>query len=164
MNLPRWSIALFIFFAFSGCVSVSLNKGEVRRSEVYHWVQPGGSYAEKKSADVDRAWQNPRSGSIISVLSECTEEADPSLKILRDEVIRSLTEPKIEMEKNFAFQGREALRSQVQGRVDGVESAVDLVVLKKNGCAYILGLVATPTSIGPERPYFEEFIKGFVVP
>ena len=153
-----------MFILVSGCVSVSLDRSEVRRSDAYKFAVPPSPFRAHQAPQVDHAWKNAQSGSIISVVSECAPNFDPSLQILRDDVVRSLTSLEVKAEKNLTFQGREALRTLVHGRVDGVDSAVDLLVFKKNGCSYILNLIGGPQTITPDLPRFEAFLSRFEVP
>jgi hypothetical protein len=146
------------------CVSVSLDKSKVRRSENYRVNAPASPFIRHDSTHVDHAWKNQKSGTIISVISECSESIDPALSLLRDEVLRPLTGLMIESDKEVSFQNRGAIRSFARGRVDGVDSAVDLLVFKKNGCSYVLSLVGTPADVRDDQPKFDAFLKGFEAP
>jgi hypothetical protein len=158
------SILLLCCLGVCSCVSVSLPKGEPRRSQDYRVKDPGAPFVSHKAELVDRAWKNPANGSIISVVSECSETADPPLSTLRDDIVRSLSETQVESEKSLSYQAREALRSLVRGKVDGVESLVDLLVFKKNGCAYVLTLITTRPGLASDQPRFDRFLGGFEAP
>lgn len=164
MRLRRWSIIMCVCAALPACVSVSLDKSQIRRSDDYKVNDPAPPFVRHESAQVDHAWKNKRTGTIISVISECSESIDPALRLMRDEVLRPLTDLTIENENEVSFQNRGAIRSLAHGKVDGVESAVDLLVFKKNGCAYVLSLVGSPAEVRADRSMFDNFLTGFQAP
>ena len=57
--------------------------------------------------------------------------------------------------------GREALRTEVTAELDGVPIALDLVVLKKDGCLYDLQLAAAPATLSQRQPDFTNFVSAF---
>ncbi len=164
MIFQRGIFSLIVFASLAGCVSVSLDQGKVQRSSAYRLSEPGSPFVSFSSDQVDRAWKNNSGGTIISVVSECSPSSDPTLTMLRNEVVGTLVDLKIETEKEVTFQGRAALRSFVTGKVDGVDSSVDILVLKKNGCSYILGLIGTPRGVRGDQAKFDKFLTGFEVP
>lgn len=147
-----------------GCVSVSLGTSEVKRAQSLKITSPNKPFESISTQSADAAWKNPSSGSIISYLSACGDESDPSLHALRNDILRGLEKLRIEKEERFQFQSREALRSRVFGDVDGVTSFVDLVVFKKNSCNFVITLVSKPDGAEKDVANFDDFLRRFEVP
>jgi hypothetical protein len=164
VRVRQWLGHFLFLVSLCGCVSVSLSKGESRRSQSYTFKEPSKPFVSHTATQVDHAWKNPNSGSIVSVVSECSETADPELITLRNDIVGSLSYSKVETEQRLKYQAREALRSLVRGQVDGVESFIDILVFKKNGCSYILSLVTGPRELAVDQPHFEKFLSGFEAP
>ena len=165
MFSPRLASGLGLLFLFvSGCVSVGMNQTPTRHATGLQFEAPLSPYEKTSAKDVDGAWRNSKTGSFITFLSECSEASDPTLESVRNEVIRGVTDVQIHRSETTTYQAREALRTVVVGRVDGVSSTVDLLIFKRNGCTYVLNLVALPQSYAPDLPPFDRFIREFKAP
>lgn len=164
VSLARFFVLAAPLALLTACVSVSLEGKKSKRSEGVQFEAPRAPFKKLSTSTVDVAWKNSRTGSIISFLSECSIERDLRLEALRAEVIQGLSDEKILIEDHSMYAGRAALRSSVIGSVDGVESAVDLLVFKKDGCSYVLSLVSTPNLIQQDRVVFDQFLTGFQTP
>jgi hypothetical protein len=72
------------------------------------------------------------------------------------------TEQEVLSEELVPLDGREALRTHVVAKLDGVPREMVLVVLKKDGCVYDVALVAPRgDSFSRARPVFETLVAGF---
>ncbi|MGZ3798128.1 MAG: hypothetical protein ACXVB1_17280, partial [Pseudobdellovibrionaceae bacterium] len=105
-----------------------------------------------------------KTGNTISFLSDCNGNVDPTLEQLENESLAVLDKLKILETKNFNFNGREGLRTQAQGEVDGVPVQTELIVFKKNNCNYTLSYGGVLKSFSLEKKYFDIFIESFKAP
>ncbi|MGE0761647.1 MAG: hypothetical protein AB7N80_00070 [Bdellovibrionales bacterium] len=144
----------------TGCVSVSIEGKKSRRSENLSYQTPLEPFQKIAAEQVDVAWKNQKTGAIISVVSDCGSDLDPTLEALRSEILQGISNENITREDRITFLGRAALRSWVSGKVDGVETALDLMIVKKDGCSYVFTLVSTPPQVVADRPFFERFLQG----
>lgn len=110
----------------------------------------------------DLAWHDPRAGAVVHVNATCDPGADVPLTALTNHLLAGFTAREVVSEELVPFDGREALRTHVRARLDGVPRELLLYVLKKDGCVYDLGLV-TPTGRAFEDALtsFEPFAAGF---
>jgi len=159
-------IFIFAFIAMlqTHCVSVSLESKAPQKSRDVRYQSPPSAFQKFDASQVDAAWKNNATGGIISFVSECSSQNDLRLESLRNEVLQGLNEEKITKEQTTTYSGREALRSSLSGTVDGVASALELLIFKKDGCTYILNLVSTPKTLSTDLPHFEAFLQGFKAP
>ena len=148
----------------SSCVSVSLENKTVKRSADAQAQSPAAPFEKINAEQVDGAWKNSKTGNIISFLSDCTKNTDPSLESLHYETLQGLQDEKILSENRITYLERDALRSSITGKVDGIVSSLDLLIFKKNGCSYVLSFISTPKTRNEDLPYFEKFLNGFRVP
>lgn len=155
--------SLSLLFAV-GCVSVNLKPKAAVHSTEYKFQAPDSSFRKIDGQQTDIAWQNEKSGNTIAVLSECSETRDPSLADLESEVSEVLTDSRVIKTENLTFEDRAALRSLVEGKIDGVSASVDVLTFKKNSCAYTLTYMGRSQGFEKDRGVFETFLKGFKVP
>lgn len=110
----------------------------------------------------DLAWRSARLGAIVQVNSTCDPASDVPLTALTNHLLMGFTERDLRTQELVPMDGREALRTHVVARLDGVPRELLFYVLKKDDCVYDLTLLAPP---GPpfERALveFEPFVQGF---
>jgi hypothetical protein len=158
------SIPLSLSLLFAGCVSVNIKPKALLHSKEYKFQAPDSSFRKIANEQTDLAWQNEKTGNTIAILSECSETRDPSLSDLEGEMSQALNDPKLLKTQNITFEDRDALRSLIEGKVDGVTVDVDVLTFKKNSCSYTLTYVGRAQGFEKDHAVFENFLKGFKVP
>jgi hypothetical protein len=148
----------------AGCVSVNIPSNKPERSKVS--LNPPVSPFQKSSMEgsADGVWRNPRTGNNISYLTQCGDKADPDLESIRSELALGLSDYRVISSSRFDYNSREALRSTIAGKVDGIDTKMDVVVFKKNGCIYTLTLVGLAPRLQEDVGAFDKFISGFQAP
>ena len=63
-----------------------------------------------------------------------------------------------------ASNGREALETEVEGKLDGVMTRIRALVFKKNGCTYTISHIGVPRTFEEDRGRFTEFLGNFQAP
>ncbi|MFH1831055.1 MAG: hypothetical protein ABH871_09845 [Pseudomonadota bacterium] len=86
---------------------------------------------------------------------------DRTLASLTGDIITALEDRKFSDEKEFMLDGRGAIRQQVEGKVDGVPTLVDLVTLRKNACVFDFYLVSPKEASLDATEDFEGFFNAF---
>ena len=72
------------------------------------------------------------------------------------------TERELVEEERVPMDGREALRTQFNAKLDGVPRQILLQILKKDGCVYDFGLITPPgPSFDEALPDFDQVLAGF---
>lgn len=164
MDLLNRCILILGFGLISSCVNVSLPSGSGKKAERVRFEPPSAPFRVLNTPEADRAWVSDKTGNTISFLSDCEGRLDPSLKQLQSESLNVLTKLKIDDEKTFLYNGREALQATATGEVDGVAIRMKLLVLKKNDCNYTLTYTAVPKTFAEEIRAFDGFTKEFRAP
>ncbi len=80
----------------------------------------------------------------IQANSSCDPALDIPLVALTNHLLAGFTERAIREQTLVPLDAREAMRTHVVAKLDGVVRELVLVVLKKDGCVYDLALVAPP--------------------
>ncbi len=151
-------------FTLASCVTVNLGGGKTTTAQGVSYNQPQKPFEEIKLKDADHAWQNKDNGSTISYLSTCNDPADPGLLAARGDFLASLNSLKIVSENDSEFNGREALTTVAEGKVDGVNTRVELLLFKKNNCLYTLSFVALAKTFNDNHANYGEFVQSFKAP
>lgn len=162
--MKKAALIFSIVFLTAGCVTVKLGGAETQRANGVRIFEPERPFEKQSRDDVDAAFKNPRNGNVISYLSDCKDPSDPPLDNIVAGVLAGLTHLKTEHREETEMLGREARRVQASGKVDGVPSAIDLLVFKRNQCIYILSYVGVKSVFDQNRADFSKFIEGFKVP
>lgn len=102
-----------------------------------------------------------RHGGAIMANASCDRRLDLSLELLTGQLLYGIEARQQTSRHRLALDGRVALRTQMSGTLDGVPVALDLVVLKKDGCTYDLALAAAPHDFGRRQADFEQFFRAF---
>lgn len=100
-------------------------------------------------------------GGTIAANATCEPREDVSLDVLTNHLLFGVENRRDEARVLFALDGRTAMRTHLDGTLDGVPVSLDLVVLKKDGCTYDFDLAATPRIFHLRQPDFEGFFRGF---
>ena len=145
------------------CVSVNIGPKGAEKSKGVDFSPPEKPF-ENMNSNADGAWQNRTNGNSISYLSTCNDPADPALETVTRELFSGITELRTIQSKETTFNGREALDSEVIGRVDGVLTRVRAVVFKKNTCLYTISYIGVPKAFEEDRQRFDAFLGSFRAP
>lgn len=102
-----------------------------------------------------------RHGGTIATSSQCPCGEDVPLSVLTNHLLFGIEIRKEWSRTPFTLDGRAALRTRLTGELDGVPIELDLVVLKKDGCAYDLQLIAGAQQFAARQRDFEGLLRGF---
>ncbi len=110
----------------------------------------------------DLAWTDPRMDAIVQVNATCDPAFDAPLAVLTNHLLAGFTAREFREEAVVPMDGREARRTHLVARLDGVPREMLLYVMKKDECVYDLSLVA-PVGERFETALrrFEPFVQGF---
>jgi hypothetical protein len=147
-----------------GCVSVGLNDTKIQRSTKVSYAAPSGAFVAKPSDTLDRLWENTVNGNSISFMSDCSDPSDPNLETIQQGILHGVEHLKILSSETITYNDREALRSHTSGKVDGVDTEMDLIVFKKNNCIYTLNYVGVKPQFEDDKAVFGRFLDRFRAP
>jgi len=107
------------------------------------------------------AFHDRENHAVIAVGARCGKDNDVPLRALTAHLFLQFTDREIESQQVIPFDGREAIRTVLDAKLDGVPQKFNVWVLKKDGCVYDLQLIAPPEHYAVAAPPFEQFVRGF---
>jgi hypothetical protein len=109
--------------------------------------------------DTALAFRDDENAATVAINGRCGKDAeDVPLKSLTQHLFLQFTDRNLEDQELFALDGREALRTEMTAKLDGVQKYFHVVVLKKDGCVYDFLQIANQHQ--DEQPFLE-FVRGF---
>jgi hypothetical protein len=119
--------------------------------------------ADWRAIEVDQAllaYRSDRDGQTIAVGGRCNKDGDDvPLASLTHHLFLHFTERSTISQRATELDGREALRTEITARLDGVSKHYVVYVLKKDGCVYDFMRISDSSS-GDAEP-FDSFVSGF---
>ncbi|MDQ3037255.1 MAG: hypothetical protein M3Y87_32980 [Myxococcota bacterium] len=110
----------------------------------------------------DLAYHHGGMGAIVQANATCDPGADVPLTALTNHLLIGFTERDIREQRVVPMDEREALRTHVVARLDGVPRELVFYVIKKDDCVYDFALITPPgESFLRAAPDFERFVAGF---
>jgi len=111
----------------------------------YSLGEPGSGWGRLSvEDDNDLAWSHDGLAAVIQINASCDPDLDIPLEALTNHLLIGFTDREVREEELVPMISRQALRTHVRARLDGVPRELLLVVLKKDGCVYDFALVAPP--------------------
>jgi len=111
----------------------------------------------------DVAFQRIGSSSIIALNSACRTRLEADEKSLRDlthELLLGISEVTQRVEQNLTIQSTPALRTSLQGRINGNPISMRTLVLRRNSCVYDLLYMAPPAKFVQDESDFDKFVAS----
>jgi hypothetical protein len=101
-------------------------------------------------------------GGVIEANASCRDDAEATpLESLTRLLLIGYTERNIRSQEKVPLDQREALRTQVDAKLDGVPVTMELLVMKRNGCIFDLSYAAPPERFARGMGDFSRFVDGF---
>lgn len=108
------------------------------------------------------AFRDDLAAATVAIGGRCGKDGDDvPLESLTHHLFLDFTDRSIESEERLALDGREALRTRLMARLDGVPKRFDVFVLKKNGCVYDFMFVTPPRASADAEERFAGFVAAF---
>ncbi len=112
--------------------------------------------------DADLVFKHGEGGAIlINAMCGSDHIDDVPLDVLVNQSLFGVEARQEQARMPLTLDGRAALRAQITGTLDGVPIALDMVVVKKDGCTFDFQLIAAPDEVEKRRPDFEQVYSGF---
>lgn len=138
-----------------------LSGGSYTRDGIsYRVAEPQAPWRVVAFEDNDLAWAAP-SGHVLAINATCSGHEDPQLDVLTNHLVFGFTDREWLGKTKVQLDGRDALRSKVKARLDGVPVSLELVVLKKNGCVHDITYVSPLGREAQHQAEFEALVAGF---
>ena len=161
MRTRALDLALYAAAALAACSGPSLD-GVWRLGDAAFRVGPVPKDWRRVDAPGAIAFRDDANDASVLVGARCNVASDDApLLALTNHLVMGTTEREIASQETVQFDAREALRTVMHAKLDGVEMAYDIWVTKKDGCVFDFVYLTTPARFDAGRPAFERFVGGF---
>ena len=148
-----------------GCATTgTLRNGVYRGEQTSYRIGPVSSDWTLVTVDHqnDLAWHSKAKAGVMHADSDCDPALDIPLTALRSHLLIGFTEREVVDEEVVPMDDREALRTHLRAKLDGVPREILLQILKKDDCVYDFGLITPPGPTFEEAAGdFDEMLSGF---
>jgi len=143
-----------------GCGGQHFDGQVVRKGDVaFRLERLPSSWRAIEVDDTALAFRDDRNAATVAINGRCGKDADDvPLQSLTQHLFLQFTERQLTSQELFPLDGREALRTEMVAKLDGVPKYFHVVVLKKDGCVYDFMQIANQR-LGADE--FLEFVRGF---
>jgi hypothetical protein len=134
------------------------------RTTTFHVEPPGEGWRRLEvESQNDLAFEHAGTATVMQVNASCDAALDIPLVALTNHLLVGFTErSELEPQAVVPMDGREALRTHVLAKLDGVSRELLLTVLKKDGCVYDFALLGPPGAPFAEaQPAYDAMLAGF---
>lgn len=161
--MPKLAVATICLAGVaSGCGSAF--DGRTYHGEGFTFRVPPApaSWERLQVSDAALAFEDRTSGATIGVNGRCDRDGeDVPLKALTQHLFIQFTDRDVHTQEVVPFDGREAMRSDVTAKLDGVPRRLAVWVLKKDKCVYDLMYLGPPERFESGVETFDAWAKGF---
>lgn len=124
--------------------------------------EPAASWRQIEVGGALLAFRDDAKEATVAVNGRCGKDAeDTSLQALTQHLFLLFTERRIEEQRLGSLDGREALRTTMVAKLDGVEKSFAVWVLKKDGCVYDFLYISRPETFSGGVTRFDAFVQEF---
>jgi hypothetical protein len=163
--MTRRTFPLFLALAWAlACGASGGLRGDVYKGDGLAFrlgpIPPSWRQLEVKGARV--AFRDEAAESTVLVNARCGKDGDDvPLQALTQHLFMSFTARETIDQKVVPMDGREAMHTMMNAKLDGVPLSFDTFVLKKDGCVYDFVDISAPAKFAANRVVFETFVGGF---
>lgn len=154
------SLACFIFSGSLACSPSHFDGQVFRKGDVAFRLQHlPPTWRRIEINDTALAFRDDENAATVAVNGRCGKDAeDVPLASLTQHLFLQFTERTLTAQEVLPLDGREALRTEMVAKLDGVQKYFHVVVLKKDGCVYDFLQIASQQQ---DRGVFLDFVRGF---
>jgi hypothetical protein len=147
----------------SACAASSFD-GQIYHGEGFAFEIPktASSWDRLTATDAALAYRDEAAQATVLINARCgMDGADVPLGALTQHLFLQFTAREVKKQEVVPFDGREAMHTRLDAKLDGVPMSYDVWVLKKDGCVYDLLYMAPPDNFDSGFPQFQALVQGF---
>lgn len=144
---------------YVSCVSSLLKESPPTFSKEIKYIEPPAPFA-RMNTSVFPSWRNPKTGNVISIISDCDANSSLTLSNLHLILEDSLTQVQVIKEESTALQDRPAYFKNITARLDGHDIEVTSISFKRKSCGYVSSLSGKKDGLTQDQNIFGDFNRG----
>lgn len=146
-----------------GCASQSFN-GRVFRNDdlAFALDRPPSGWRSIEVSDALIAYRDDDARATVAINARCGKDGDDvPLESLTHHLFIYFTDRRLMDQRRVPMDGREALRTEMLAKLDGVDKAFVVYVLKKNRCVYDFLYISEPATVRRGALRFDQYVSSF---
>jgi hypothetical protein len=153
-------LAAFLVASLAACAASHFDGQVFRKGGVaFRLEHLPPSWRRVEIDDTALAFRDEGNAATVAINGRCGKDAeDVPLQSLTQHLFLQFTERELTAQEVFPLDGREALRTEMVAKLDGVPKYFHVVVLKKDGCVYDFLQIANQQQ---DKDQFLDFVRGF---
>lgn len=164
MNTTHRVFLLLPFIVLlNSCITIGVSK-DPQPAKNLEFKAPGNPFSDLKSKTGDKAWISSKTNNVISYISDCAPNQDPTLDQLEQDALSGLEKLEIKSREEVPYNQRTARTTVGEGLIDGVKVKLNVVSFKKNACSYNLIYGGVAERFDSESSEFKQFTENFRAP
>ncbi len=168
MAIPRIvfiTLCFLIGFSVLGCgPHVRYEKGVVKTAKTeYRAANPGPGWKPIDTRGADLAFFNEKLDAFVMFNSTCDEYRDAPTRALANHLFIGIEKKKILIQEDRPLDTRDAVYTEVQGKLDGATVRVAAYTLVKNYCTYDISYSAPGKNFEIGKPALQELARRFKI-
>ncbi|PIE05807.1 MAG: hypothetical protein CSA75_02790 [Sorangium cellulosum] len=151
------------FVCLSACGSQQFDGRTYRHGDMAFGVgPPPAGWRRIEVSDALIAYRDEDRGATVAVNGRCHRDGeDVPLESLTQHLFIHFTERQVVEQKRIEMDGREAMRTELLAKLDGVKRGFVVYVLKKDSCVYDFFYVSEPGLLKQGMHDFDKYVAGF---
>lgn len=156
-------LAQTLFICLAACSAPALNGGVWNVGDGHFRMGPmPKTWRQLETKGPAVGFRDDPNEASVLVGARCKVASDDApLLALTNHLLMGTTEREIKKQETIPFDGREAMHTVLDAKLDGVRMSYDIFVLKKDECVYDFVFVSEPGRFEQGAPAFEQFVTGF---
>jgi len=140
-------------------------RSKVGHEATFSFALPPKGWKPAKEKGAQVLWVHESMPALINLRAQCEMHGDSSLESFTDHLRIDFREWKILSQEPMMMVDRDAIHTVVLAEIDGgVQTQLELIVFKKNGCLFDLQYIAAPEVFERGRAAYQQVIADFTFP
>jgi len=146
-----------------GCAQPSYHQGVYRDDSLaFRLEPPGGTWRRIELEGTALALRDDEAQATLAMQGRCGKDGDDvPLEALTHHLFLQFESRVLVSSSELMLDGRAALRTELDAKLDGVPKEFVVTVLKKDGCVYDFMLVAAPGGRALIAPAYDRWVASF---
>lgn len=160
-----YAVVVLVVLLCLACAGHTYKHSVYRSSDLaFRTGPPGDGWRAIEVTGARLAFRDEARDATVAVGARCNKDGDDvPLQSLTRQLFLIFTDRQIIAETTRTLDDREALRSQLTAKLDGVQKSFVVYVLKKDCCVYDFMYISDPRTFEEGVPDFDRFVTGFGV-